>query len=74
MLDHPYVQHEDIFQYSMYVDDILCQSFFASNSRGASAVVSSQIGHRQTALLVSSNTLEQNPVSLMFNFTSVCYC
>jgi len=52
---------------------MLCQSSLASNSRGASSVVSSQIGRRQTTLLVSSNTLEQNPVSLMFNFTSVSY-
>ena len=56
----------------MLMFDTLCQSSLASNSRGASAVVSSQIGRRQTSLLVSSNTLEQNPVSLMFNFTSVC--
>ena len=48
---------------SMYVDDMLCQSSLASNSGGASAVVSSQIGRQQTSLLVSSNTLEQNPVS-----------
>ena len=45
---------------------------FFSNSRVASAVLSSQVGNRQTSG-VFQDTLELNPISLTFRFNSVCY-
>ena len=48
--------------------------FFPSNSQVVSAVLSSQVGNRQTTG-VSADTLELNPISLTFNSISVCcYC
>ena len=43
-------------------------SINSSNSKVASAVLSSQVGDRQ---ITSSGTLKQTPISLTFNFTSV---
>ena len=43
--------------------------FFPSNSHVVSAVLSSQVGSHQTP---TTDTLELNPISLTFNFKSVC--
>jgi len=45
--------------------------FPSSDSQSASAVLSSQVGNRRTATAVDTDTLQLNPITLTFNFTSV---
>jgi len=45
--------------------------FPSSDSQSASAILSSQVGNRRTATAVDTDTLQLNPITLTFNFTSV---